>query len=37
VFDYAVCMRMKNSGALRIMSISNGGSVFMRFEFQVKR
>jgi hypothetical protein len=37
VFDYAVCMRMKNSGALRVMSISNGGSVFMRFEFQVKR
>jgi len=36
-FDYQVCMRMKNSNALRPLTISNGGSVFMRYEFQIKQ
>jgi hypothetical protein len=36
-FGYQILMRMKNSGYLRPLSISNGGSVFMRFEFQIKQ
>jgi hypothetical protein len=35
-FDYQIMMRMKNSNALRPMTISNGGSVFMRFQFEIK-
>jgi hypothetical protein len=35
-FDYQIMMRMKNSNALRPLTISNGGSVFMRFEFEIK-
>jgi hypothetical protein len=37
VFGYQIFMRMKNSGVLRPLAISNGGSVFMRFEFQIKQ
>jgi|GWRWMinimDraft_6_1066014.scaffolds.fasta_scaffold00746_2 hypothetical protein len=35
-FDYQIMMRMKNSNALRPLTISNGGSVFMRFQFEIK-
>jgi len=32
-FDYAVMLRMKATGKLRPLTLSNGGSVFMRWEF----
>jgi hypothetical protein len=35
-FDYTICMRMKGSNYLRVVSLSNGGSAFMRFEFELK-
>lgn len=35
-FDYVICMRMKGSNYLRVVNLSNGGSAFMRFEFQLK-
>jgi len=35
-FDYVICMRMKGSNYLRIVNLSNGGSAYMRFEFQLK-
>jgi len=35
-FDYVICMRMKGSNYLRIVNLSNSGSAFMRFEFQLK-
>jgi len=35
-FDYAIFLRLKQSQALRLLSISNGGNVNMRYFFERK-